>query len=59
MIKGKIENIAFGGNGILRNNKLVVFVPYSAPRDEVTIEGVTKKKNYSIGKIVQFHQKSP
>ncbi len=58
MIKGKIENIAFRGNGILRNNKLVIFIPYSAPQDEVTIEVISHKKNYSMGKIVQFHKKS-
>lgn len=60
MIKGKIENIAFGGNGILRNNKLVVFVPYSAPQDEVTIEVVTKKRRSTpLGKSCSFTKKSP
>ncbi|MCK4934761.1 MAG: class I SAM-dependent RNA methyltransferase, partial [Simkaniaceae bacterium] len=59
MIKGKIENIAFGGSGIFRSNKLVIFVPFSAPEDEVTVAITSRKKNYSIGKILHLHEKSP
>ena len=47
MIKGKIETIAFGGEGILRAEGLVVFVPFTAPGDVATVEVLSKKKNFA------------
>ena len=36
--RGKIESIAFGGDGILRHDGLVIFVPFTAPGDHVEVE---------------------
>jgi 23S rRNA (uracil1939-C5)-methyltransferase len=59
MIKGKIESIAFGGEGILRHEGLVIFVPFTAPNDEVEVDILTKKKNFATGKLIRIHQQGP
>lgn len=53
-IKGAIDAIAFGGEGILRDNGFVVFVPFTAPGDEVEIELTCKKKQHGEGKLLQI-----
>lgn len=51
MIEGTIESIAFGGAGILRDNGLVIFVPFSAPGDKLNVQIVDKRKRFAIGNI--------
>lgn len=58
-VKGKIETIAFGGEGILRDQGLVVFVPFTAPGDTATIELFAKKKNFAKGKLIFLEDPSP
>lgn len=57
-MKGTIQSISFGGEGILRSDGLVVFVPFTAPQDEAVVEIVSKKKNFAHGKLVQLLKKS-
>ncbi|MBS0603701.1 MAG: 23S rRNA (uracil(1939)-C(5))-methyltransferase RlmD [Verrucomicrobia bacterium] len=59
MIKGSIESIAFGGEGILRHDGLVIFVPFTAPGDVAEVELVAKKKNFAHAKLVTLDKKSP
>lgn len=59
MIKGKIEALAFGGEGILRHEGYVVFVPFTAIGDLVTAEIVSKKKNFAFGKLLAIENLSP
>src|SRR5579862_2346332 len=59
MISGKIESIAFGGNGVLKNEGLVIFVPFTAPQDQVTVEITTKKKNFALGSLLSITVPSP
>lgn len=59
MIKGKVETIAFGGEGILRDQGLVVFVPFTAPDDEATIEILSQKKSFAKGKLISVDKPSP
>lgn len=59
MITGRIESIAFGGEGILRHDGLVVFVPFTAPGDIVEVEVVSKKKNFAHGKLLRLISNSP
>ena len=40
----KIESVAFGGEGVGRIDNFVVFVPFSAPGDELEIEITRAKK---------------
>ncbi len=56
MIQGTIESLAFGGEGILRHNGLVIFVPFTAPGDVVEVEIQTKKKNFAHGKLLRLIQ---
>lgn len=59
MLRGRIENIAFGGDGILRSEEgIVVFVPFTAPGDLVTIELLKKKKSHAFGKVLQIETPS-
>ncbi len=58
-IKGKIDSIAFGGEGILKHEGLVVFVPYTAPQDDVEIQIQAKKKNFARAKLVKIVENSP
>jgi len=50
----KIEKMAFGGPGIGFVDGFVVFVPASAPGDEVRVKLYTKKKDYAEGRIVEL-----
>lgn len=58
MIKGTIESIGFGGEGILRQEGLVVFVPFTAPGDCITATLVTRKKNFARAKASQLDKRS-
>lgn len=59
MITGHIQSIAFGGDGILKSDGLVIFVPFTAPDDQVTIEMVSKKKNFARGHLRILHAPGP
>ncbi len=59
MMQGTIESIAFGGSGVLKSDGYVVFVPFTAPGDQVHIELVQKKKHYGVGKLVELQSPSP
>lgn len=56
----KIETLAFGGNGVVRDqNGLVIFVPFSAPDDLVSLSIKKQKKNYATGRIETLHTAGP
>lgn len=57
-IRGTITGIAFGGNGIIRKDGFVVFVPFTAVGDDVTCRIITKKTSYAIGELVTVHSPS-
>ncbi len=59
MIKGSIGDIAFGGNGILKDDGFVIFVPFTAPQDTVTVTLTQRKKSHGFGSLVSVDQKSP
>ncbi len=59
MIRGNIDTIAFGGQGILRDDGYVIFVPFTAPGDTVEIELVRKKKQHGEGKLLRVVTPSP
>jgi 23S rRNA (uracil1939-C5)-methyltransferase len=44
IVSGKIDAMAFGGEGILRHDGVVVFIPFAALGDEVEAE-VTQVKS--------------
>lgn len=59
IVTGEITQLAFGGNGILRRDGLVIFVPFTAPEDQVEIRITEKKKNFAFGEIVRILTPSP
>lgn len=56
---GEIEHLAFGGNGVLRSNGLVLFVPFSAPQDQLEVQVKKQKKNFAIAEIVTILKQGP
>lgn len=58
-LTGEISGMAFGGQGLLRHENLVVFVPFTAPGDVVTCRIIQRKKNYAQAKVIQYEQLGP
>lgn len=58
-ITGQITGLAFGGQGILRHQGLVVFVPFTAPGDLITCRIRKSKKNFANAEIVEILQPGP
>jgi len=55
----KIDSLSFGGCGVGRVSGKVVFVPYSAPGDEVRIKTTKEEKGFMEGDIVELTSPSP
>ena len=55
----KIESMAFGGAGVGRVDRVVVFVPFSAPDDELEVEIIQVKKKFARGRILKIINPSP
>lgn len=55
----KIESLSFGGSGVGRVSGKVVFVPYSAPGDELRIETTKEEKGFLEGDILELLSPSP
>lgn len=55
----RIDTLAFGGKGIGRINGKVVFVPYTAPEDEVRVRITEDKKGFSEGVLLDIVTPSP
>lgn len=54
-----IEDVAFGGKGVARNQGKVFFVPFTAPGDVVTARVKRQKKNFAEAEVVSFATQSP
>lgn len=54
-----IEKLAIGGSGIARHDGFVVFVPDSAPGDELLVQITNKKKNFAEAQIVKILKPGP
>jgi len=55
----EIENIAFGGKGVGRENGKAVFVPYVIEGEMVSAEMVREKKQFAEAELVEIKQSSP
>ena len=53
-----IDSLSFGGAGVGRDNGKVVFVPYTAPGDEITYSPVRQKKNFCEGELLSLKRPS-
>ncbi len=63
-IRTKIRDVAFGGDGVGRNEDLVIFVPFTIDGDEVEVEISDIKKRYARGSLVRiivpsYHRVTP
>ncbi|MCX5852349.1 MAG: class I SAM-dependent RNA methyltransferase [Deltaproteobacteria bacterium] len=59
IIAMKIDSVAFGGKGVGRVEGAVVFVPYAAPGDELSVRITKVRKNYCEGSIEKILSPSP
>src|SRR5437867_5697298 len=55
----KIEDIAFGGKGVAREQGKAVFVPYTIEGELVSAEIVREKKQFAEAEFVEVKQASP
>lgn len=53
-LKLNIESLIFGGDGLARYKGMVVFVPFTAPGDEVVAEIDEVKKNFARARVVEI-----
>lgn len=58
-VRGTIQDIAFGGSGLLKIDGFVLFIPFTAPGDEIIAEVTFLKKGYGEAKLVEVVVSSP
>lgn len=59
IIELEIEKIIFGGQGLARHNKVVIFVPFSAPGDRLKVRIKNLEKNFLEAEIVEILRPGP
>jgi 23S rRNA (uracil1939-C5)-methyltransferase len=57
-LSGKITGFAFGGDGVMRHQGRVIFVPQAAENDEVCIDVIEDKKSFLRGRLISISQPS-
>ena len=55
----RIEDVAFGGKGVAREQGKAVFVPYTIEGETVSAEIVREKKQFAEAELVEVKQSSP
>jgi len=55
----KIEDVAFGGKGVAREQGKAVFVPYTVEGELVSAEIVREKKQFAGAELVEVKESSP
>ena len=55
----KIEDVAFGGKGVARDEGKAVFIPFTMEGERVTAEIVREKKQFAEGELVDLLEPSP
>jgi len=55
----KIEDIAFGGKGVARENGKAVFIPFTIEGELVSAHITREKKQFAEAEIVDLREKSP
>lgn len=58
-IELKIEDVAFGGDGVGRYNDFVVFVPYVIEGETALVEILEVKKNFARARLISILKPSP
>jgi 23S rRNA (uracil1939-C5)-methyltransferase len=55
----KIEDVAFGGKGVARDEGKAVFIPFTIGSERVTAKIVREKKQFAEGELVELLEPSP
>lgn len=55
----KINDVAFGGNGVGRSGGKVVFVPFTIEDEEVAVQITRQKKNFAEAELLAVEKPSP
>jgi 23S rRNA (uracil1939-C5)-methyltransferase len=55
----RIEDVAFGGKGVAREQGKAVFVPYTIEGEIVSAEVVREKKQFAEAELVEVKERSP
>lgn len=55
----KIEDVAFGGKGVARDEGKAVFIPFTIDGERVTTKIVREKKQFAEGELVELLDPSP
>src|SRR5258708_8192844 len=55
----KIQDVAFGGKGVAREQGKAVFVPYTIEGEMVSAEIVREKRQFAEADLVEVKQSSP
>jgi 23S rRNA (uracil1939-C5)-methyltransferase len=55
----KIEDVAFGGKGVARDEGKAVFIPFTIDGERVTVKIVREKKQFAEGELVELLGSSP
>jgi tRNA/tmRNA/rRNA uracil-C5-methylase (TrmA/RlmC/RlmD family) len=55
----KIEDIAFGGKGVARENGKAVFIPFTIDAETVLAEIVRERRKFAEGEVVEIQERSP
>ena len=57
---GEIDTLAFGGDGIVREeNRFVVFIPFTAPQEKILYRLKQIKKSYAYGQLAEVLDPHP
>lgn len=59
IFSGDVLRLAFGGEGIVHQEGMVVFVPFTAPGDRIKFRITQRKKNFAYGELIDILQPSP
>src|SRR5258707_15031930 len=59
VVELKIEDIAFGGKGVGREQGKAIFVPYTIEGELVSAEIVREKKQFAEAELVEVKESSP
>lgn len=54
-----IEDIAFGGKGVARENGRVIFIPFTIEGEKISAEIVREKKQFAEAELVDLRESSP
>jgi 23S rRNA (uracil1939-C5)-methyltransferase len=55
----KVEDVAFGGKGVARENGKAVFIPYTIESEVVSAKIMREKNRFAEAELVELHKASP